>query len=148
MGIPMGVTQVRPGGYQQEMTRRCWKCRCFGPCTSIVLDKIARECKCEVSSRRVAGDDDVRWIISHNVHEMDISRERIEERSREGMLFRERVCRRETVFHREKVWCVGGQLEEVVVYGWHERGTRVGRVDDKRAPVQVQEYLLTRIGDR
>ena len=103
MSIPMGVAQVRPGRYQQEVTRWCWKWRGIGPCTSLVLDQIARECKCKVSSRRVAGDDDVGRIIPHDVYEMDIPRECIEERSREGVLFREWACRREAVFHREKV---------------------------------------------
>ena len=137
MSIRMGVTQVSQGRYQQEVTRRCRKWRGVCPCASLVLDKIARECKCKVSSCRVAGNDDVGRVISHDVHEMDIPRECIEERSREGVSFSEWVCRREAVFHREKVWCVGGQLDEAAVYEWRERGTRVGRQEDKRSPVQV-----------
>lgn len=50
----------------------------------------------------VAGDDDVGQIILHDIHEMDIPNECIEEHSREGVLFREWVCRREAEFHHEK----------------------------------------------
>ena len=75
---------------------------------------------------------------------MDVSREGIEERSREGVFFGKWVRRREAVFYREEVWY--HSIQEAAIHVWHERGTRMGRQEGKRSPVQEQEDSV-RFGD-
>ena len=145
MSIRVRVAHVRPGRYQEEITRGGWKQSNTSLCTPMsIFDKIACQCQCNVSSHRVAGDNDVGWIVTHDIHEMDVSREGIEEHSREGVFFGKRVCRREAVFYREEVWYPS--IQDAAIHVWHERGTWMGRQEGKRSPMQEQEGFV-RFGD-
>ena len=92
MSIRVRVAHVRPGEISAGDNQGGRKQSSIGLCTpSSIFDKIACQCEWNVSSCRVAGDDDVGWIVTRDIHEMNVSRECIEERSREEVFFGRRV---------------------------------------------------------